>query len=123
VRYHRVNESTGQEVPWNEVVKAYEYDGINYVIVDEEDFKSVPVRTTKTIDIEDFVDRDAIDFVYCNKPYYLAASQHGEKGYMLLRESLKKAGKVGVAKVVIRARYRPGSLWVHFQIQGFPPAP
>lgn len=104
VRYRRVNETTGEEVPWSEVVRAYEYEDGDFVILDEDDFKRAEVESTQTVEIEDFVDRAAIDFVYFDKPYYLAPGKRGDKGYVLLRETLRRTGKAGIAKVVIRAR-------------------
>lgn len=104
VRFQRVNEETGEEVPWNEIVRAYEFDSGNYVVVTDEDFRRAAIEATKTIDIESFVNRDAIDCVYFDRPYYLVAGTRGEKGYVLLRETLQRTGKVGIAKVVIHSR-------------------
>lgn len=104
VRYERINEQTGEEVPWGEVVKAYEYDGGDYVILNDEDFEKASVEATQTVDIEDFVDSKAIDYVYFDKPYYLVPGKKGEKGYVLLREAMKRTQKFGIAKVVIHAR-------------------
>jgi DNA end-binding protein Ku len=104
VRYERVNEETGEEVPWDQIVKAFEYDGGNYVVLTDEDFDRVAVEQTQTVEIEDFVDADAIPYQYYDKPYILVPGKKGEKGYVLLREALKKTGKVGMAKVVIRTR-------------------
>jgi DNA end-binding protein Ku len=104
VRYERVNEETGEEVPWNEIVKAFEYDSGNYVVLDDDDFKKVAVEATQTVDLEGFVDQGAIDYVYFDKPYYLVPGKKAEKGYVLLRETLRRTNKVGIARVVIRAR-------------------
>ncbi|MEJ2032714.1 MAG: Ku protein [Deltaproteobacteria bacterium] len=104
VRYRRVNEITGEEVPWSEIVRAYEYEDGEFVILEEDDFKRAEVESTQAVEIEDFVDLDAIDYVYFDKPYYLAPGKRGEKGYALLRETLRRTGKVGIAKVVIRTR-------------------
>jgi DNA end-binding protein Ku len=104
VRYQRVNEVTGEEVPWDEVVKAYEYQDGDYVVIEDEEFKRVAVEATQTIDIEDFVEEDEIDYMYFDKPYYLVPDKKGEKAYVLMRETLKRTRKVGIAKVVIRAR-------------------
>jgi DNA end-binding protein Ku len=104
VKYHRCSESSGREVPWNEIARAYEYDGNNYVIVEDDDFKRASAQTAQAIELEDFVDQKAIDYVYFDKPYYLVPGKRGEKGYVLLREALKRSGKVGVARVVIRTR-------------------
>jgi len=105
IRYERVNEVTGEEVPWNQVVKAYDYDHEgNYVLLTEEDFKKAAVEATQTVEIEDFVDLKAIDPLYFDKPYYLLPAKKGEKGYVLLRQILKKTNMAGIAKVVIRTR-------------------
>lgn len=104
VRYERVNEATGEEVPWDQIVKAFEYDDGNYVILEEEDFQRAAPESTQTVEIEDFVDEKAIDYVYFDKPYYLVPGKKGDKGYVLLRETLRKTKKVGIAKVVIRKR-------------------
>lgn len=104
VHYERVNEETGEEVPWSEVVKAFEYDKGNYVLLDEEDFKRAAPEATQSVEIQDFVDEDDLDYVYFETPYYLVPGKKGEKGYVLLREILRRTGKVGICKVVIRTR-------------------
>lgn len=104
VKYQRVNAETGEEVPWEEIVKAYEDDSGNYVVLTDEDFEKAAVESTQTIEIEDFVDVDAIKYVFYDKPYYLVPGSKGEKGYVLLREALKETGKAGIAKVVIRTK-------------------
>jgi DNA end-binding protein Ku len=104
VRYERVNEATGEEVPWNQIVKGYEYSDGNYVLLSDEDFKKAAVEASQTVEIEDFVDAAAVDWVYFDKPYYLAPGKRGEKGFVLLRETLKRTEKVAIAKVVIRSR-------------------
>ena len=104
IRYERVNEATGQEVPWDQIVKGYEYDPGEFVVLDEEDFKNAAVEATQTVEIEDFVDLASIPYVYFEKPYYVVPGKKAEKGYVLLREVLKRTGKVAVARVVIRTR-------------------
>lgn len=106
VKYARVNEITGEEVPWNELVKAYEYDhGTgNYVILDDKDFEQASPKTSHSIEIEDFVEKKAIDYVYFDKPYYLVPGKGGEKGYVLLRKALCETGTVGIARVMIRTK-------------------
>lgn len=104
VRYERVNETTGQEVPWNDVVKAYEYDENNYVVLRDEDFKRAAPEATQSVEIEGFVPLGSIEPAFFDRPYYLAPAKHGEKGYALLREAMKRAKKVGIARVVIRTR-------------------
>jgi DNA end-binding protein Ku len=104
VRYERVNSETGEEVPWKEIVKGFEFKKGNYVIVDEEDIKKAAPESTETIDIEAFVERDAITPLYFEKPYYLVPPKKAEKGYVLLREILQRTRRIGIAKVVIRTR-------------------
>jgi DNA end-binding protein Ku len=104
VRYEKVNEATGEEVPWEEIVRGYEYGDGNYVLLADEDFRRADVKASQTIEIEDFVDRDAVPYAYFDKPYYLVPTKGGEKGYALLRETLRRTGKIGIARVVIRTR-------------------
>lgn len=104
IRYERINEKTGKEVPWNAVVKGYEYDEGQYVIVTNEDFENVARKNLKMIEIEDFIPKDAIGFVYFETPYYLLPDKRGEKGYVLLRETLSQSKKMGLARVMIRSR-------------------
>lgn len=104
VRYERINEETGKEVPWDKVVKAYEFEKNNYVILSKDDFERAAPKATKTIDIENFINLDEIAPVYFEKPYYLVPEKIGIKGYVLLRETLQKAKKVAIAKVVIREK-------------------
>ena len=104
VRFSRVNADTGEEVPWNEIVKGYEYDDGTFVLLEDEDFERVAVEATKTIDIEQFVQAKEVDYVYLDKPYYLVPNRGGEKGYVLLREALRRSGRMGIARVVIRTR-------------------
>jgi len=104
IRYERVNSETGKEVPWKEVVKAFEYAKGNYVVIDEKQIKAAAPEATETVEIEAFVDRDEINPMYYEKPYYLVPGKRAEKAYVLLRETLEKTGRVGIAKVVIRTR-------------------
>jgi DNA end-binding protein Ku len=104
VRYERVNSETGEEVPWKEIVKGFEYTKGSYVVIDEEDIRKAAPESTETVEIEAFCDRDEIDPMYFEKPYYLVPSKKAEKGYVLLREVLAKTNKVGIARVVIRTR-------------------
>ena len=104
VRYERVNSDSGEEVPWKEIVKGFEYSKGSYVVIDEEDIRKAAPESTETVEIEAFCDRDEIDPMYFEKPYYLVPSKKAEKGYVLLREVLAKTNKVGIARVVIRTR-------------------
>lgn len=104
VRYARINAETGLEVPWEDVVKAYEYEKGMYVIVKDDELENLAVKNPKTIEIEDFVDTASIESVYYDKPYYLVPDKRGEKAYVLLRETLKATKKTGIAKIMIRTR-------------------
>lgn len=104
IRYERVNAETGKEVPWKEIVKAFEYKKGSYTVIEKEDFKKAAPKATETIDLETFVDREAIDPRYFDKPYLLTPDRRADKPYVLLRETLRKTGRVGIAKVVIRTR-------------------
>ena len=104
IRYERVNAETGEEVPWKEIVKAYEYDKGSYVVLEQEDIKSAAPESHDAVEVEAFVDASAIGPQYFEKPYVLVPAKKAEKGYVLLRETLKKTGKIGVARVVIRTR-------------------
>ncbi|MES2859051.1 MAG: Ku protein [Pseudomonadota bacterium] len=104
IRFERVNAETGEEVPWKDIIKAFEYDKGSYVVIDKEDIASAAPETHESVEIEGFVDEDAIDIRYFEKPYVLIPGKKAEKGYVLLRETLRKAKKIGVARVVIRTR-------------------
>jgi DNA end-binding protein Ku len=104
VGYKRVNKETGREVAWENIVKGYEHEDGSYVALSEEDFKRANVEATQTVDIMAFVDAADIDPIYYDTPYYLSPAKRGEKGYALLRGTLKKSGKAAVASVVIRTR-------------------
>ncbi|HEY4093478.1 MAG TPA: Ku protein [Luteibacter sp.] len=104
VRYERVNADTGEEVPWKDIVKAFEYQKGNYVVLEEDDIKSAASDAHETVEIDSFVDAGDIPPAYFEKPYILAPAKKAEKGYVLLRETLKKTGKIGIARVVIRTR-------------------
>jgi DNA end-binding protein Ku len=104
VRYARLNEETGEEVPWNEIVKAYEFDGGDFVPVTDEDFRRAKPEATQTVEIQGFVEEGDIDRRFWDTPYLLEPGKRGEKGYVLLREALKRTGRIAVGKVVIRTR-------------------
>jgi DNA end-binding protein Ku len=104
VRYERVNETTGEEVPWDEIVKAFEYHKGSYVIVEEEDFKRAAPEIAETVAIEAFIDPADVSLRYYDRPYFLVPPKKAEKGYVLLRETLTKLGRVGLSRVVVRTR-------------------
>jgi DNA end-binding protein Ku len=104
VGYKRVNKSTGKEVPWGEVVKGYEYQDDKYVVMSDEDFRRANPEAAKTVDIQAFVELADIAPQYFETPYYLVPGKRGEKAYALLRDTLLKSGKAGIASVVIRTK-------------------
>ncbi len=104
VRYKRVAEADGKEVAWEEIVKGYEYEKNEFVVLDEKDFERVNLKTTQTVDIREFVNLDDIDPMFFDQPYFLAPEKGGEKAYVLLREALARTNKVGIAKVVLKTR-------------------
>jgi DNA end-binding protein Ku len=104
IRYKRVAEEDGEEVPWEKIVKGYEYEKGQFVLASDEDFEKAMPEATQSIDIVEFVDLAEIDPMFFDKPYYLEPQKGGKKAYALLRETLKETGKVGIAKVVIKTR-------------------
>src|SRR6266853_1023101 len=104
VSYKRVAEKDGKEVPWDQIVKGYEYEKGKYIVLKDEDFQRVDLEATQTVDIQDFVDQEEIDPMFFYKPYYLEPQKGGDKAYTLLRDALKDSNKVGIAKVVIKTR-------------------
>jgi DNA end-binding protein Ku len=105
VNYKRVAQADGKEVPWEDIVKGYEYEKGKFVVIKDEDFKRVDLEAAaQTIDIIDFVEADQINPMYFQKPYYLEPQKGGDKAYALLREALGDSSKIGIAKVVIRTR-------------------
>ncbi len=104
VKNMRINEETGDEVPWEEIVRGYEYEKNKYVILSDEDFEKAAVESNQVVNIEDFVEQSEIRPILNHKPYYLVSDKKGEKGYVLLREILKKTNKAGIARVVVSKR-------------------
>lgn len=104
VGYKRVNKSTGEEVPFGQIVKGYEWEDGHYVTLEKEDFRRANVEASQTVDIIGFIDADQIPRFFYESPYYLAPGKHGDKGYALLRETLLRSHKMGLATVVIRTR-------------------
>src|SRR5579872_468261 len=104
IKYERVCSVDGEPVPWDEIVKGYEYEKGQYVVLTDEDFKKVNPEATQSVDILEFVDLDKINPMFFDKPYYLEPTKQGRHAYALLREALAKAGKVAIARVVIRTK-------------------
>ena len=104
VNYKRVAEADGKEVPWDQIVKGYEYEKGKFVVLKDEDFQRVDVEATQSVDITAFVELAEINPMFFHKPYYTEPTKGGTKAYALLRDSLQQTGKVGIAKVVIKTR-------------------
>jgi DNA end-binding protein Ku len=112
IGYKRYNKVTGKEVKQQDIVKGYQHEKGEYVVLTEADIKKANVESTQTIDILSFAQADEITPIYFDQPYYLAPSKGGEKVYLLLRETLKKSNKVGIAQVVIRTKQHLAALIV-----------
>ncbi|MCF4100384.1 Ku protein [Gillisia sp. M10.2A] len=103
IRYKRVNEETGKEVEWKDIVKGFKKDD-NYIVLEKEDFEQANLKKSKTIDIEEFINEADVADVLFKKPYFLEPQKEGGKSYNLLRDALKKTKKVGVATFVMRQK-------------------
>ena len=104
VNYKRVAETDGKEVPWDQIVKGYEYEKGKFIVIKDEDFQRVDVEATQTVDIINFVELSEINPLFFYKPFYMQVEKGGDKAYALLRDALAVSGKIGVAKVVIKVR-------------------
>lgn len=113
INYVRVARSDGAEVPYNDIVRGYEYKKGDFVVLTDEDFKKADVKKTESVEIVDFVNEDEIDPIYLEKPYYLEPTRGAAKPYVLLVESLKRSKKVGIAKYVMRNREHIGVVKPH----------
>jgi DNA end-binding protein Ku len=110
INFRRVAQADGKEVPWEQIVKGYEYEKGKFVVLREEDFKRVDIEATQSVDIVDFVELAEVNPMHFQKPYYMEAGKGADKAYNLLRDALQKSGKVGIAKVVIRTRQHLASV-------------
>ena len=104
IQQKRVNPNTGDEVPYEQLVKGYELSPDRYVVVRPEELEAIEPKKTRTIDIEDFVELEEIDPIYYDHPYYLAPAEGAAKAYGLLLQAMSEAGKVGIARIVIRSK-------------------
>ena len=102
IKYERVCQADGEPVPWNEIVKGYEYEKGKFIVMTDEDFEAAAIESSRTIDILDFVKEEEIDPRYFETPYYLVPTKGGEKAYALLREAIRQSGTIGIGKVTIR---------------------
>ena len=104
IRYRRVSEATGEEVPNERIQKGYEISSGQYVVVDNEELEKLTPKASHTIDIQDFVDLERIDPLYFEQPYYLVPDRAAERPYRLLIEAMTDLQKVAVGKIVLRAK-------------------
>src|SRR5215216_3806886 len=104
IRYKRIAEADGKEVPWDQIVKGYEYEKDKFVIFEEKDFDALPLASAETISIQDFVSVDDIDPIFFHTPYYLEPMKGGGTAYALFRDVLAETHKAGIAKVTLRNR-------------------
>lgn len=102
IRYRKVAEADEKEVPNDQIVKGYEYEKGNYIVIAPEDFQRVQVKSSQVVDIREFVNAADIDPRFFDKPYFLAPEKQGAKAYSLLHAALKQTGLAGLSKVVVR---------------------
>ena len=104
IKYERTCSVDGKPVPWDEIVKGYEYEKGSYVVLTDDDFKKVNPEATQSVDILEFVELDQINPMYFDKPYYLEPTKQGRHAYALLREALATSNRVAIARVVLRTK-------------------
>ena len=104
VKYERVCKQDGKEVPWNDIVKGYEYEKEKFVVLEDEDFEKAALATSKTFEIQDFATENQVDPRYFEKPYYLIPQKGGERAYALLRDAMKNTGTLGVGTITLRKK-------------------
>jgi DNA end-binding protein Ku len=102
IRHRRVAEGTDEEVPYEEIVKAFEISPDRYVPLSKDEMAALAPERTRTIEVQDFVDLDQIDPIYFDSPYYLGPAQGAEKAYSLLARAMRESGKVAIARFVFR---------------------
>lgn len=112
IRYERVNADSGEEVPWDRMVRGYEHEEGQFILLSDKELEAVEPKLTKTIEITEFVKLAEIDPLLFDKPYYLEPEKRGRKAYALLREALRKSGKAGISRVVIRTREYLSAMFV-----------
>ena len=102
IKYERVCRSEGKAVGWDDLVKGYEYEKGQFVVLTKDDFKTAAIEKTKTVDILDFVDPAEVDERYFETPYYLQPGKGADRAYALIREAIRESGKIGIAKIILR---------------------
>jgi len=125
VKYKRVAEADGKEVPWDHIVKGYEYEKDQFVSLTPEDFEKVAIEGTQTIDIQNFIKMDEVNPLLFYKPYFLESGKGADKAYSLLRDALVASGKIGISTVVMKTRQhlaaiRPQGKGLMLELMHFP---
>src|SRR5512146_2054178 len=115
VRFERVCQREGQPVAWQDLVKGYEYEKGRFVVLAKEDFQAAALEKSKTIDILDFVQKGEVDDRFFETSYYLLPARGGERAYALLREAMREADRIGVAKMILREDQHLAAVLVHDQ--------
>lgn len=110
VGYKQINKRTGKEVRRENIVRGYEYEKNNYVILTDDEIRSASPESTQTVDILAFVEAYSVSFLYLDTPYYLVPERQGKKAYALLREALAQTGKIGIANVVLHNKQHLAAL-------------
>jgi DNA end-binding protein Ku len=113
VGYKRYSKKSGKEVEWANIIKGYEYEKDQYVVLSDEDFRRANVKATQTVDIQTFVPADEVPLEFFETPYYLAPGPRGQKVYALLRETLRATKRIAIAQVVIRTTQHLAAVIVH----------
>ena len=124
IRYKKVADADRRKSPADQIVKGFEYERGQYVVLKDEDFQKVRIESTHSIDITDFVELEQVDPKFFYKPYFLEPQKGGEKAYALLHKALSGTGKIGVAKVVISNReylasVKPDGLFLILELMHF----
>jgi DNA end-binding protein Ku len=104
INFKRVAEADGKEVPWDKIVKGYEYSKGKFVVLKDDDFRRVDIEATQSVTIESFVDLAEVNPLHFHKPYYMEPQKGADHAYILLRDALKATGKIGISRVVIKTR-------------------
>src|SRR4051812_31822919 len=104
INYKRVAEADGKEVPWDEIVKGYEHEKGQFVVLKDDDFKRVDIEATQTINITSFVKVEEVNPIFFYKPYYIEPAKGGDTACALIRDAMEKSGKIGIAEVALRQR-------------------
>jgi DNA end-binding protein Ku len=110
IRYAKICRKDGKEIPYDDIVKGYEYKDGDYIILTDKDFEKADAKKTQSLEIKQFVDEKEIDSRYYDKPYYLEPDKKADRAYALLREALTKSGKVALVKFAMRARDNMGAI-------------